>query len=101
MQGGNGSDKGAARWIIEQCQPVQQVMNFTVVIVYHSELYGQYFFYGEHVARIVSKLIPVVSEGLTNLTQCLNQKSNPEFLAFYTTHLFRPVDMNAPLPMAH
>lgn len=55
-----------------------------------AELYGQYF-YGEPVARIVRRVNPVVSEGLTTLHN-VHQQEQSEFLRA-TDPLFRPVDM--------
>lgn len=54
------------------------------------ELYGQ-LFYGEPVARIVRRVNPIVSEGLTTL-QNAYQDEKSEFLRS-TDPLFRPVDM--------
>jgi len=54
------------------------------------ELYGQYF-YGEPVARIVRRINPVVSEGLTTLHN-VYQDEKSEFIRS-TDPLFRPVDM--------
>ncbi|MDB5240626.1 MAG: sorbosone dehydrogenase [Spirosoma sp.] len=55
-----------------------------------AELKGQYF-YGEPVARIVRRINPVVTEGLTTLHN-VYQEQKSEFLRS-TDPLFRPVDM--------
>lgn len=55
-----------------------------------ADLRGQYF-YGEPVARIVRRIKPVVSEGLTTLHN-VYQDEQSEFLRS-TDPLFRPVDM--------
>lgn len=55
-----------------------------------AELKGQYF-YGEPVARIVRRINPVVTEGLTTLHN-VYQDQQSEFLRS-TDPLFRPVDM--------